>query len=412
MKHRLLNDNYPKASGTFIQPDMVMDWSDSKWQKELNYLKEVKMKYLIMNTFIVKDKRVRRVYKTSIKGEERIGLYDVVDKCLKNCERCGFKVFFGIDYNDKWWKYGPRNPKWLYEQMNSGNLAIQELYERYHKKYKNAFYGWYWVYEVDNLNFKNYNDFNILANAVNINLNYMDANDMRLPLMISPFMNSKYSTPQMYAQNWKCFFKNANLKKGDIFSPQDSVGGGGLNINEVRDWFYALGEAVKSNDKVLFWANTETFDHTNWSSAPIKRFIEQMKIEGSFVSNIMTFSYSHYYSPNNINSGFHRAYKKYVYTHKICSVKPEPPKWMKITHMNDNQILIEWQVNKSLAGYKIFCDEVEIAFICVQRKYGGNNSEVMGKLICKCNLKKSIYKIRSFDFWGNLSDALIVNNIM
>ncbi|WP_123053048.1 DUF4434 domain-containing protein [Clostridium sp. JN-1] len=411
MKQELLNNDYPKASGTFIQPDMVMNWDDSRWQKELSYLKEVKMEYLIMNTFIVKDKKIRRIYKTSIKDEERIGIHDVVNKCLKNSKKYGFKVFLGIDYNDKWWKYGPRNPKWLYMQMHNGNLAIQELYEKYYGKYKNTFCGWYWVYEVDNLNFKNYDDFKVLANAVNINLNYMDANGMRLPLMISPFMNSRYSTPQAYAENWKCFFENANLKKRDIFCPQDSVGGGGLNISEVKDWFNALSKAVKSNDKVLFWANTETFDHTNWSSAPIKRFIQQMNIEIPFVSNIITFSYSHYYSPNNINHGFHRAYKEYLYKHIISNVKPDPPKWMKVTNLNYNKILIEWEVNKNLAGYKIFCAELEIASMCVQRKYGGNNKEVMGKLICKCNCKKSIYKIRSFDFWGNLSDVLIVNNI-
>ncbi|AYD41469.1 DUF4434 domain-containing protein [Clostridium fermenticellae] len=390
---------------------MVINWSDSKWQKELKYLKEVKMKYLIMNTFIASNGKVRRVYKTSIEGQGRAGENDVIERCLKNSKKYGFKVFLGIDYDEKWWHYGPRNPGWLYDRMNNGNLAIKELYERYHEKYKDSFYGWYFVYEVDNLNFKNHKDFEILSNALNTNLNYMDTNGMRLPLMLSPFMNSKYSTPKTYAENWKYFFERTNFKTGDIFSPQDSVGGGGLKIDEVHDWFYALGEAVKYNSNLTFWANTETFDHTNWSSAPMKRFIDQMRIESFFVSGIISFSYSHYYSPNNINSGFHSAYKKYVYKHRICDKKPYPPKWMKVTRIGNNKILIQWEVSKNLAGYKIFCDGFEIASLSVQRKYGGNN-EVMGRLIYRSGYKECVYTIKSFDFWGNISDALIGNDIM
>ncbi|MEY8001262.1 DUF4434 domain-containing protein [Clostridium sp. Mt-5] len=398
---------FPQVSGTFIQPDMVMNWNDLKWQRELFYLKEVKMKYIVMNTFIVQNQNIRRIYKTSIKDESEIGSYDVVDMCLRNCEKAGFKVFLGIDYNSMWWKIGPRKPEWLYNQMKKGNLVVQELYEKYHEKYKNAFYGWYWVYEVDNLNFKNRRDFKILANAVNINLNYMDNNSTRLPLMISPFMNSKYSIPQTHANNWKHFFKLVNLKKGDIFCPQDSVGGGGLDITEVKDWFNALNKAVKSKKGILFWANVETFDHTDWSSAPIKRFINQMRFENPFVDDMITFAYSHYYSPNNINSGFHRAYKRYLYQHEIYNKKPDVPQWIKINKVN-NKTLIQWEIAKNAAGYKLYCNGKEIYSPSVQRKYGGNKEQSLGEFICRNSSKKSKYEIETVDFWGNVSRKITV----
>lgn len=393
---------FPQASGTFIQPDMVMNWNDAKWQQEIFYLKEVKIKYIIINTFIVQNEKVKRVYNTSIENESRIGTYDIVDRCLKNCEKAGFKVFLGIDYNILWWKIGPRKPELLYQQMSKSNLIIKELYKKYHEKYKNAFYGWYWVYEVDNLNFKYKKHFKILAKAVNINLNYMDNNNVRLPLMISPFMNSRYSTPKTYANNWKYFFELTNLKKRDIFCPQDSIGGGGLNITEVRAWFSAINKAVRSKEGLLFWINVETFDYKDWSSAPVKRFIKQMRIESSFADDIITFSYSHYYSPTNIKDGFHRAYKTYLYKHEIYNIKPDVPKWFKISKVH-NGTFIQWEISKNAARYRLYCNGKEIYSPSVQRRYGGNTEQLLGEFLHKNNTKKSKYEIQTVDFWGNVS---------
>ncbi|WP_010233084.1 DUF4434 domain-containing protein [Clostridium arbusti] len=400
--YQIKRRDFPEASGTFIQPDMVMGWDDLKWQRELYYLKEVKMKYIVINTFIVQNEKVKRVYKTSIENESRIGSWDIVDMCLKNCEKAGFKVFLGIDYNIMWWKIGPRKPEWLYNQMRKSNLIVGELYKKYHEKYKNAFYGWYWVYEVDNLNFKYKKDFKTLANAVNINLNYMDNNNSRLPIMISPFMNSKYSITQTYAYNWKHFFKLTNLKKGDIFCPQDSVGGGGLDITEVRDWFAALSKVVKSKKGLLFWSNVETFNHNNWSSAPIKRFIKQMRLENPFVDDMITFAYSHYYSPININNGFHRAYKRYLYQHEIYNRKPDAPKWAKISKVSNGD-LIQWETADNAAGYKLYCNGKVIYSPWVQRKYGGDKEKLLGEFIYRNSSKKSKYEIQTVDFWGNVS---------
>ncbi len=399
-------DNYPIANGTFIQPDMVIKWDDTMWQKELKYLKEIKMDYIIMNTFIASKDVVKRVYNTKIKKESMEGSFDVVDRLLKNCEKNGIKVFLGIDYDSKWWEKGPRDPKWLYNQMKKGNLIAEELYKNYHKKYPNAFYGWYWVYEVDNLNFKTKKDFLILAKAVNINLMYLKDNNMRLPFMMSPFMNSKFCTPRCYAANWAYFFQIANLKKGDIFCPQDSVGGGGLNIKQVRRWFSALSKAVKTKSGLLFWANVETFDHVNWYSATLKRFVYQMKIEKPFVENIITFAYSHYYSPNNIDEGFHNNYLQYIDEGKIKKSEPEFPKVVKVKKINDDKFLIKWSQRKKhsqIAGYKVYCNGKEVYFAMVQRKYGGNVNISLNEFTHNTKLKKPKYEVRACDFWGNLS---------
>lgn len=73
--------------------------------------------------------------------------------------------FIQDDMVEKW-----NDSKWLYDQMERGNVIADELYTKYYSKYPNAFHGWYWIYEVDNLNFKTKDDFYVLGKAIDINL--------------------------------------------------------------------------------------------------------------------------------------------------------------------------------------------------------------------------------------------------
>jgi len=235
---------HPTADGTFIQSDMVENWGDEKWLDEFRYLKEVKMHYIILMT----------------SGNAKA---DVVDMCLKNAQLCGLKVFLGINYIGDWWKKGSKNEKWLYEQMRAGGIIADELYDKYYRRYKDSFYGWYFVYEVDNKNFNSRKKFIVLSKAINILLNHMRQEKHRLPLLVSPFMNSAYGSAKKYADNWAYLFNNSEIGEGDIFCPQDSVGGGDLKIDEVEEWFRQFRRAVDKKPGLLFWANTETFDHAN-----------------------------------------------------------------------------------------------------------------------------------------------------
>ncbi len=90
------------------------------------------------------------------------------------------------------------------------------------------------------------------------------------------------------------------------------MGSGGLDINQINPWFTALRKAVNTKNGLQLWANAETFDYVNNSSASLDRFINQLKLEQPCVDKIVSFSYSHYYSPNNINPGFNKAYSQYV----------------------------------------------------------------------------------------------------
>lgn len=419
------NKSYPIVNGSFIQCDMVYTWDDKMWTKEFEYLKEVNIDYLIlMGASSTEGDTIKTIYNTKISGAVmKYNGIDVLDIMLRNAEKAGMKIFLGINFNNDWWiKYG-YDPSWLYAQMEIGNLIADEIFAMYHSKYPKAFYGWYWMYEVDNLNFINEEQLKVLAKAININLNHLTEKNERLPVLISPFMNSKFSTPEFNSKNWEYIFKNTALGQGDIFCPQDSVGSGALNLEDVSQWFSELKKAVDTKPGLLFWTNNENFMQSDWSSATLDRYIKQLQLTTPYVTNHITFSYSHYYSPNNIHYGFHKTYLQYVNTGSLEKLNPTIPKNLKLKIVDKYKILLNrnkvhnckvllcWQKSKDnigIYGYEVYRDGNLIYSCKRQRIYGHVNEDIstkfMDSLLLTYPITKHVYKIRAFDFAGNFSE--------
>mgnify|MGYP000855925282 CR=1 FL=1 len=390
----MMNKAYPIGKGTFIQCDMAEGWSDKEWLSELGYLKEVEMEYIIIGT--------SQSQKT-----------DVVDFCLKTASQMGMKVFVSINYNNGWFEKGSRDEAWLYEQMETDAEIADKLYKKYYHKYPHSFFGWYFTYEVDNMNFNSLKKFIVLTRALNILLKTLRVRGERLPILISPFMNAFYGTAKEYADRWAYLFTHSELMEGDIFCPQDCVGGGGLDITQVDEWFHCFREAVDKKPGLQFWANTETFDHENWCSAPLKRFLQQMKIESRYVDNIITFAYSHYYSPNNIDPRLHQIYYCYVKTGNFPSSRPKPPQNISVKNLGINRIQISWEPAVSgvgIFGYELYRNNKKIYSVCIQRKYGGNPGPLKLSYIDKEAYKLGLmalmpiaYDVKAIDMAGNSS---------
>jgi len=398
------------VDGSFIQWDMASSWDNSDWLSEFAVLKEAGMHYVVISTCSTTRGTVTKtIYNTHYPEFEMENIpHDIVDYCLRNAQKTGMKVFLGIHFNEDWWKKSTKDSTWLYSQMEIGNKVAYELYHNYYPKYKNAFFGWYWVYEVDNGRFRTKKHFAMLANALNINLDFMEKHHIRLPIMLSPYMNFLLSTARGYAKNWSYVFNNTNLKKGDIFCPQDCIGGGGLRLRHLDHWFKELKKAVDAKPGLLFWGNVENFDHKNWSSAPLKRFIKQLRIESKYVSNFITFAYSHYYSPNNIDPGYHQMYLKYVKNGHLPNLTPSPPVNVKVVHKN-NENIITWNHPNDTAGicgYHVYRNHKKMFTTRVQRKYGENGTGPVTMFIDKpvlSSLFKYEYYVQSYNFVGNVS---------
>lgn len=404
--------NYPIVTGSFIQLDMTQHWDNAHWKKELSYLKDNKMRYIVItNVSQTQGNITETCYKNNIAGYKKIyGNVDPVELCLKNAENLNLKVFIEPNFNSDWWQIPADNYLWLNSQMERSNIIADDLYKKYHSKYPDAFYGWYFPYEIDNSRFNKTSEFGNLANAINIHLNYLDSKGEHLPVLLSPFMNSSAGTSKEYSANWQYLFSKTNFKSGDIFCPQDCVGSGRLNLDEVNSWYTSLRKAVDKKPGMLFWANAESFDYVNNSSTLLNRFLKQLTLESPCVDNIICFSYSHYYSPDNIDSGFNEAYSYYVKKGKLPDKKLDNPQDLAVAIIEKNKFKITWSSPKhtdNICGYEIYRDNILISRIMVQRKYGGNPKEFSKTIIdtplLKQNIKFHTYTVKSLGFSGNIS---------
>lgn len=350
--------SYLIADGTFIQDNLVANWDDAQWQKELGFLKEAGMHFIVLAPTLHTNNEIdRTIYPSSLPDVKVKYQVDLVENCLRNAQKAGFKVFLGLNFNEKWWTAN-FTPEWLFGQMELGNKVAEELVNRYKSRYDETMYGWYWVWEVDNLNCTTTERQDILAKALNVNIDFLNKISPKMPFMLCPFVNYRVGNSQDNGNMWQYVFSGTHFREGDIFAPQDCVGAGGLELEMVDEWFSRMSEAVKTKPGLQFWSDAETFDQRFWTSAPLDRFVEQMKIVNPYVSNIISFAYSHYYSPQQTIPGYHEAYLEYVKTGKLpAKIVPAPIDNLIAFSDAEGKLNLSWQEPKNkenIAGYYIF----------------------------------------------------------
>jgi hypothetical protein len=103
---------------------------------------------------------------------------------------------------------------------------------------------------------------------------------------------------------------NSSIGKGDILCPQDCVGTGSCNIDNFTQWTKMYRKAVHLKAGLLLWSDMETFQ-PEYQSADINRMITQLTRVQPYVDDIVTFSYTHYQSPNQVKPSYHQEYLDY-----------------------------------------------------------------------------------------------------
>ncbi len=413
-----------KLKGTFIQWWLVKDWNDIKWRREFKAISQLGMKYVVLTptAFLEKGKdgsySTYTVYPTEIDGfeakkdEKAVPYADTVEMCLKNAQQFDIKVFLGLNFGDDWWKNRGRED-WMKQRAREGNLIASELYEKYHGKYPDAFYGWYWGWEVDNFHFRTVLDLGdskrVLARTLKLQLDYMQQNGFRMPFMISPYMNSMLGTPSDYARLWKYVFEYSGFDDRDVFCLQDSVGAEGINEKDMTYWFSKIAEAVETIPGMRFWANIETFDINDWTAVTLDTLTRRMKLLDGTVDGHMTFSYTHYYSPNVTASGFHDSLAEFVSKGRLENRPPSTPQNFVIDY-DSGDVILKWEPshdNKGVLGYLVYRDGKLISVL----KEGTRGSASSGKKLTTEYRDQDVtggehaYEIKSFDFSGNVSES-------
>lgn len=304
----------PQVTGTFIQPWLADDWTDEDWSGHLDRLLSAGIDIVILQwtadtsggacafaAFPLPD----GVKKT----EDFMGSAGLVEGLLKAAEQRGVKVFVGLNTaDDDWWSDAFTSPDWRAAQADAGNRIADALYGLYKARFPNAFAGWYWPWEMYG-NRSGYGTY--WAEMLNASLKHLTALDASMPLMFSPFMSGYIRLSAASEERmWTEFFHEAKLRPGDIFCPQDSVGGEIISLTESGKHLAAMKRAAGTCPGLLFWVNNENFTK-EFKPAPLERFLSQLYVSGKYTDTHMCFSYSHYYDPVLNDPSFDSGYKAY-----------------------------------------------------------------------------------------------------
>lgn len=301
-----------KLTGTFLQPGAFNNYDDAMWDKHIKYLLEAGIDIVIIqwaaNTPSLKFSYT--AYPSKLAEGRKADNFScgeyVIEGCLKAAQNNGVKVFVGLNESPEWWSQFVYNNDWNTAQAELGNEIAAELYEMYKAKYPDAFYGWYYVWEMFN-GMQGYEK--TCADMMNINLDFLTELDASMPLMLSPFVRLAGGTAKEAGEEWARFFEHTRFRNGDIYCSQDAVGAGWMEIEHLQDYFAEIKKAIDKKPGLLFWANNENFTDTDvvknvpkgkqrFLPAPIDRFIHQIELSDPFVSGHVTFAYSHYYAPD------------------------------------------------------------------------------------------------------------------
>lgn len=398
--------DYPVANGTFIQESLVSGWDDARWDKEMLMLRNAGMKYLIYAPALLVDGngKTSSSYPSSLVKKNRHA--NIIASCLKSAQKNGIRVFLGMNFNDRWWKVD-YDEAWLASQMEQGNKVADELTRLYKKKYPDAMYGWYWVWEVDNAVCTTPERQAALAKILNINLDHLSKITPDMPLMLSPFVNYRVgNNAKKTGEMWKNVFAQTHFRCGDIFSPQDCIGAGGLNLDNLDEWTKELYTAVRSKEGLKFWSNIETFDQNYWCSGSLSRIVKQLSIVNPYVSNIISFAYSHYYSPYQVNKHYDEAYRYYVQHGEIPQMKaPGKIDNLKKEQCNEG-VRLSWNCGEPdmTAGYNIYRNNELIHKLLI--RINDNNSE----FIDKSGKISDVYSVSAYNVNDNESEKVLSQN--
>jgi hypothetical protein len=295
-------------SGSFFQPSLVTNWTESDFAAEYDAMQEVSMNHIIWQ-WTVDTKAKQACYPTALPGYSLIFREDMVKTSLVQAEKKGIKIWLGLTANEDWFRYYANDEKWLTGEVSLNKKVVQELWQRYGDNYGDTIAGFYIWLEVDNVHFQNSVKQKRIAMAYKEIAGEVHRNTGK-PVMIAPFFAPDSGQDAVtYASMWGTILSTAPL---DIIALQDGFGGGQVSVTEIRNRLAALKRKITEvRPQTELWSDLETFT-PSFSPAPISRVISQINAERGFVSNFTSFSFNHYDSPNNGHMLPYLQYKNYV----------------------------------------------------------------------------------------------------
>ncbi len=404
--------DYPVLCGSFMQPGAFKGHSLSRMKEHLGYMLDVGIDTLILQwSFVTEGDKVSSVfYESSFGADKKAASYDesgkmLLDTILSAAEELGVKVFIGLNENPEWWNKYVTDKAWLTDQAELGIEGAKQIYDTYKSKYPNAVHGWYFVFEFSNINATDA----MLDNASYLLRTYRNGLydiDPEMPMMLSPFVTASGPSPEKTGEMWEKVFAKADFRPGDIFCCQDSVGAGHITMDMLDDFYREIKEAVDTVEGFRFWANNEDFTQSDWTTAPLNRFVEQMNISAKYVEAHVTFAYSHYQNPDMGKEGQHLAYKTYYETGKIPASTMVAPEIEVESLASGSTVVIKGSIankDSTVAGIRITKDGSLLHSFDFSSSYGKKEFKFEFEDANLSGSGVAEYAVYGVDFYGNES---------
>lgn len=418
----------PVFTGTFLQSWLGAQWDADEWQKEIDAMKRDGIEHLIIQS--VAEKTMKSA------GGEWTVYYDIdlpefddaargeniVEATLKACKGTGIKVYIGLSLFEDFWYQGGFTSQYD-ECCRIAASLVKDIYTRYGEEYKDTLCGFYFTPEFSNIIWET-TSASKLADGVNVIIDEMNAVCPELPLVMSPFYTNYVSLGTFDALTfWTRLVNRIKFRDGDIIAPQDAVGAAFTQIDELeKNWKLYRSVIDNADADIKLWANCESFKLArektiisgiglppateNTLSVPVTmdRFAYQLDIASRYCDNIITFSYNHYLSPNQVDSRFIEAYRKYVESgYSVEKNAPEAPTEFSATD-SDEGVVLTWNGavdDMGIAYYRItkngkFLTRVE----CMYGDPILSFTDADGEL-------SDIYSINAYDTSGNVSASAV-----
>lgn len=409
-----LPEGYPAVCGSFMQPGTFAGYSVERMKQHLGYMREVGIDIIILQwSFATEgDKVTAEFFPSSFDDADISSGFDrsgakLVGILLEAAESLDMKVYLGLNNDNDWWSKGVNDKAWLERQAYLGLEGAKQLHAAFKEKYPETFYGWYFVHEYYNMKA---NDLQ-LDNAAYLLSAFRDGLyeiDPTMPMMLSPFVSSGNSNAKEAGEMWKNIFAKVEFREGDIFCCQDSVGAGHIRLDQLDDYYSELKKAVDTEKGLHFWANNEDFEQSNWSTAPLNRFVEQMNIASKYVEAHVTFAYSHYQNPDIGKGIYHKAYKYYFENGTIPETALPAPVVKSVADESGNAVEISGTLdNTSYTACRIYIEKAGEIIASIDLTPQFSKSEVTFSftdtyLDGKGKVEYSVY---AEDVYGNLTEV-------
>ncbi|RJE82831.1 DUF4434 domain-containing protein [Paenibacillus sp. 1011MAR3C5] len=385
--------NVLKLNGSFLQPELGDQWSNTQWEDEFQYMKEVGMDHLILQ-WSANTEFGTAVYPTTVTGLTQETSQDVVAKALQMGEEYGLDIYIGLQLNHEWFANYTNNVAWLDEEAGIASELIEDLWNQYSSY--DSFKGWYLSFEVDNWNLPDAASWQRMADFYNDVTTVAHTVSPGLPIMISPFYNvSGGLNPSGWQTMWNYILSRTDI---DILALQDGIGAGHAVTSDLASWFAATKNAITaSSPGTALWADTETFN-TDFRPMDMQLMLDNMLAVEPYVSHYTSFSFNHYMSPQTVNPLYYETYADYVATGVMDSAAPTTPSGLTATAADAMTVNLNWSSstdNTGVVGYQIYRNSE-----LVYADYTAAASFVDKQLTPGISYT---YAVRAFDAAGNLS---------